>query len=104
MKKLDEIDTKANRAVVERNEGSIHYIAPAIVSPEDLLSLTGALRDLLAYAADENEQHGHECSFVTTYDGKSLPCDCYKAVIPQTIARRIGGTVEFSGGNVVEVI
>lgn len=90
MKKLDEIETNATRAIIARNEGSIHYVAPAFISPEDAVALITTLRELLAYAEDPNESHSDECSWVTTMDHKSLPCDCYKSKIPEAVTRNLG--------------
>lgn len=90
MKKLDEIETNAKRAIIARNEGSIHYVAPAFISPEDAVALVGTIRELLAYAADPNEQHTEDCSWVTTYDSKSLDCDCFKHRIPDAVTRHLG--------------
>lgn len=93
MKKLDEIETNAKRAIIARNEGSIHYVAPAFISPEDAVSMVTAIRDLLAYAEDPNEPHTNDCAWVVTMDGKSLPCDCFKYQIPELVQRRLGGKV-----------
>lgn len=90
MKKLDEIEAKAKKAAAERNEGSIHYVAPAFITPEEAIAMVAALRELLAYAEDRNSQHTEECSWVTTYDSKSLDCDCYKYEIKERIARNLG--------------
>jgi hypothetical protein len=98
MKKLDEIETNAKMAVIHRQEGSMHYVAPEFIKPEVALSLTAALRELIAYAADPNNPHDESCSYITTYDHKSLDCDCFKAVIPQTIARHLGEEVAMVNG------
>lgn len=90
MKKLDEIETNAKRAIIDRNEGSIHYVAPAFISPEDAISMVTVLCDLLAYAEDPNEPHSIECAWVVTMDSKSLPCDCYKSKIPEVVKRNLG--------------
>jgi hypothetical protein len=90
MKKLDEIETNAKRAIIARNEGSIHYVAPAFISPEDAVAMVTTIRDLLAYAEDPNENHTEECAWVITMDSKSLPCDCYKHQIPAAIKRHLG--------------
>jgi hypothetical protein len=94
MKKLDEIETNAKRAIIEKNEGSIHYVAPAFISPDDALALVAALRSVLGYAADPNSQHTEECSYVTTYNSKSLDCDCYKFEIKDRISRELGEAEE----------
>lgn len=90
MKKLDEIEAGAKRSILEKSEGSIHYRTPAFVSPEDALGMVGALRELLAYASDPNEPHDESCSYITTYNSKSLDCDCWKYQIREKIARHMG--------------
>lgn len=102
MKKLDEIEKDAKMAVIHRQEGSMHYVAPEFIKPEVALSITAAFRELLSYAADPNNPHDESCSYITTYDHKSLDCDCFKAVIPQTIARHLGDEVTMVNGEVVE--
>lgn len=90
MKKLDDIEANAKRVILEKSEGSIHYVAPAFISPEDALAMVDALRELLAYAENKNVPHDSECSFITTYDHKSLDCDCWKFEIKDRISRRLG--------------
>jgi hypothetical protein len=53
-----------------------------------------ALRSVLGYAADPNSQHTEECSYVTTYNSKSLDCDCYKFEIKDRISRELGEAEE----------
>ena len=90
MKKLDEIDQKVKTGLANDAEGSgsIHYIARAFISPEEVQAMSNALHALLREA--KSGQHTEECSYVTTYDGKSLSCDCYKFLIPNIIAENLG--------------
>lgn len=90
MKKLDDIEANAKRAILEKSEGSIHYRAPEFISPEDALAMVSALRELLAYAMDPNEVHDESCSYITTYNSKSLDCDCWKYQIQEKIGRNLG--------------
>lgn len=90
MKKLDEIDAKVARGLANNAEGSgsIHYVAPAFISPEEVQAMSNALHELLREA--KSGEHTEECSFITTYDGKSLSCDCYKFTIANLIAQNLG--------------
>lgn len=90
MNKLDEFETNAKRAIIERNEGSIHHVAGPIMRPEDAIALVTAVRNLLAYAEAPNESHTEDCAWVVTMDDKSLPCDCYKSKIPEIIKHQLG--------------
>jgi len=87
--KIDKIETNAKRAMIARSEGSIHYVAPAFITPEDAIALVTTIRELLTYADDPNEKH--TCSQGPNSDSKPLDCDCFKSRIPAAVTRNLGG-------------